>query len=467
MVALPHPVLPAGSLPKENRALRYRQADALWLALQLLDPRPDPVALESLAEWAKSLTPVVELRPGEGLLLEVQGSLRYFSGLDAIRQRLTAELGRRGWSYRLATAPTPLAAAWLVRCRNGDIAGRDWLAGALGRLPLEVTAWPESVLRMLGQMGLRSIADCLRLPRSGFARRVGRAWLEELDRALGVKPDPRTPWQSPETLCRSVEFMLETHDQARFAAALSGMTESLERELRQRQAQIASITLGFRHPRASDTLTRIGFIEPVHERDRMLEPLLARIERIALVEPAIALSLETSQLLDFAADMPELLPTLPGVGSVARTGQAVPEFALIERLRGRFGTRSVHGIDSVAEHRPERAWRCRSERPEGRGQSAEAGMLSHGRPLWLLPEPRRKTAVARCRALSPAGGARNAAADREDSEPLSRPERIESGWWDGQDVRRDYHVVVGAAGEKLWCYRDCRTHEWYLHGIFG
>jgi hypothetical protein len=46
-------------------------------------------------------------------------------------------------------------------------------------------------------------------------------------------------------------------------------------------------------------------------------------------------------------------------------------------------------------------------------------------------------------------------------------ERIESGWWDGQDVRRDYHVVVGAAGEKLWLYRDCRSHEWYPHGIFG
>jgi protein ImuB len=46
-------------------------------------------------------------------------------------------------------------------------------------------------------------------------------------------------------------------------------------------------------------------------------------------------------------------------------------------------------------------------------------------------------------------------------------ERIESGWWDGRDVRRDYCVVVGSAGEKLWFYRDCVTQEWYLHGIFG
>jgi protein ImuB len=47
------------------------------------------------------------------------------------------------------------------------------------------------------------------------------------------------------------------------------------------------------------------------------------------------------------------------------------------------------------------------------------------------------------------------------------PERIESGWWDGREMRRDYHIVIGAAGEKLWLYRDCQSQEWYLHGIFG
>ena len=55
---------------------------------------------------------------------------------------------------------------------------------------------------------------------------------------------------------------------------------------------------------------------------------------------------------------------------------------------------------------------------------------------------------------------------KKGSDPIST-ERIESGWWDGRDVRRDYHIVVGADGEKLWFYRDCLTHEWYLHGIFG
>ena len=33
------------------------------------------------------------------------------------------------------------------------------------------------------------------------------------------------------------------------------------------------------------------------------------------------------------------------------------------------------------------------------------------------------------------------------------PERIESGWWDGADVRRDYFVAVSPRGETAWIAR--------------
>ena len=38
---------------------------------------------------------------------------------------------------------------------------------------------------------------------------------------------------------------------------------------------------------------------------------------------------------------------------------------------------------------------------------------------------------------------------------LAGPERIESGWWDGADVRRDYYVASDARGARLWIYREC------------
>ena len=50
---------------------------------------------------------------------------------------------------------------------------------------------------------------------------------------------------------------------------------------------------------------------------------------------------------------------------------------------------------------------------------------------------------------------------------VSGPERIESGWWDEQDVGRDYYTAQNERGQKLWIFREHRTRAWFLHGLFG
>ena len=51
---------------------------------------------------------------------------------------------------------------------------------------------------------------------------------------------------------------------------------------------------------------------------------------------------------------------------------------------------------------------------------------------------------------------------------IAGPERIETGWWDGEPVRRDYFVAANPAGETYWVYRERRDPAaWYLHGVFA
>ena len=51
---------------------------------------------------------------------------------------------------------------------------------------------------------------------------------------------------------------------------------------------------------------------------------------------------------------------------------------------------------------------------------------------------------------------------------LSGPERIETGWWDGQPARRDYFIARNSLGEVVWIYRElAQPGNWYLHGHFG
>jgi protein ImuB len=46
------------------------------------------------------------------------------------------------------------------------------------------------------------------------------------------------------------------------------------------------------------------------------------------------------------------------------------------------------------------------------------------------------------------------------------PERIETGWWRGQTVCRDYWRVEIETGQSLWIYRDLRQKRWFLQGEF-
>jgi len=46
-------------------------------------------------------------------------------------------------------------------------------------------------------------------------------------------------------------------------------------------------------------------------------------------------------------------------------------------------------------------------------------------------------------------------------------ERIESAWWAGGGVARDYFVARTRAGERLWIYRDLRSNRWFIQGFFG
>jgi protein ImuB len=114
---------------------------------------------------------------------------------------------------------------------------------------------------------------------------------------------------------------------------------------------------------------------------------------------------------------------------------------LLERLRIRLGKEAVHGILPTADHRPERAWRhCEA------GNDAASPGNPH-RPLWLLPRP---LPCRDGRLVLKAG-----------------PERIESGWWDGMDVTRDYYVAQDQTGARLWVYCERMNGEWFVHGLFA
>jgi len=102
-----------------------------------------------------------------------------------------------------------------------------------------------------------------------------------------------------------------------------------------------------------------------------------------------------------------------------------------------------------------------SERSEESGCDAP----TPSRPLRLLPQP----VPIRVIALVPDGPPTWLAYGHREHlvAHASGPERLETAWWRGPDIRRDYFRVIVESGAQFWVFRSNAERQWYLHGVFA
>jgi protein ImuB len=440
------------------------------LVLARRQPLIEAALLERLARWMTQFTPVVSLEPPCTLLAEVRGSLGLFGGVAALRGRVLAGLTGLGFEAQASFAPTPRAALWIARAGLVlDDCTVERLPAIAARLPLSCLGWPDEVLGRLVTLGLRSVADLARLPRDGFARRFGPALLNELDEAFGRRRQLRSRAALPERFDERLDLPAECVSSTRLMPAFEQLLLRLQAFLRARAAGVRGVSVELRHRQAAPTRLVIGLTRPSGDAGHLQLLLRERLERTPLPAPVEAIRLRSTVVVPVE---------IRAAGLFERLGEAVDPEApvrLLERLRARLGHDAVFSVCLVPEHRPEAAWRVAEPciaAPAKKGtvpfSSAEKGTVpffgegpffgaAAPRPLWMLAAPQplgERDGVPRH--------------GRAPLELIAGPERIESGWWDGGDVRRDYYVARGRGGLRLWVYRKRDAGGgWWLHGVFG
>ena len=437
-----------------------------------IDPRPRDAArerelMQRLAGIAATFTPQVSIEPPDGLLLEIKPSITLFGGLHQLCRRLRAAcradpvLTRIQAQPRFTLAPTALAA--LTAARAGArcfITDPRQLAARLKPLPLAALRWPDQENTRLMAMGVRTLGELMRLPRAGFARRFGPAQLADLDRLLGRRADPRQRLVRRERYRGRLDFDHEIEEHERILHALRPLLDELEQFLRVRQRGITALQCRFHHYRAAPTRCTLRLAAPEANAERLEKLLRERLATLALPEPVRRCELRSGALTERVLASRSLWS--PGEHGHKSMGEMA---ALVEHLRARLGAEAVYGICRVPEHRPENAQAAVAPvlgaplvKYAGK-TSAIAAVQSAApfrRPLWLLAEPQQL------------GVQRGRPRYRGALALLAGPERIESGWWDGADVQRDYYVVSDTRGARFWIYRECaQPRGWFMQGIFG
>ena len=446
-------------------------AHAPRLEVRVRDPALEEATLEKLAVWAGRFSAFVSPAPPAGLLLEVGGSLRLFGGVEMLRQGIESGLRGLGFEASIGTAPTA-AAAWLL-ARAGfpePVLDRSRLPGRLAEVPLACLDLPEPALRDLAAMGVRSFRDAYRLPRDAVSRRVGGALVDAMDRALGRRSEARARYTAPPDFSRRLDFPDEVEEMPPILAGLRRLLQELTSFLQARTLGVSGLELRLLPRFAPALRIPVSLISASRDPEHLLDLLEKRLEKVTLIRPVAAIGLD---VLGFEVQGPRNADLYDVRAAAPRDSL----HTLVERLQSRLGRGALWRLALVADHRPERAFsrvppcdaRAGPKRPpelrsvdhapgtKPRPATTEAARIprrpeSVSRPLWLLEAPRR---------IEPGSGR------RERLEISPHFERIESGWWDGEDVRRDYHVARGASGVRYWVYREHGTRDWFIHGVFG
>ncbi|HET7833420.1 MAG TPA: DNA polymerase Y family protein [Gallionella sp.] len=409
------------------------QALVTGLAVRARDGAAEEESLAGLAAWAGRFTPAVSFQPPDGLLLEIGSCLRLHRGLDNLLGQVRSGLDEMGYTVTHACAPTPHG-AWLLALAGSGAATVEpqQFRQALVRLPVRLLAQPPEIIDGLEMVGTYTLGDCLRLPRPGMARRFGQALLDELDRAFGRQPEARKYFEPPPSFHRSLPLPAPVHEAEALIFAARRLLPELEGYLSLRQAGVQELELICRHEHVPDTKVKLGFVQPTRAAERMQLLLRETLGRTALPEPVDCIVLSAQRILSLEQSNADLFQEGEETGD---------SNLLLERLRIRLGKEVVYGLALTADHRPELAW-----------QPCEAGndaalSANRQRPLWLLPEP------------VPWRDGRQVV--------TGNAERIESGWWDGREVARDYYVAEDRNGARLWVYCDRVSGEWFVHGLFA
>jgi len=444
-----------------GQKLAAAKALASRLEIRTRDPARETSALGQLAAWAYQFSAHIVARQANesGLLLEIGASLRLFdASARTLAQDIHGGLSGLGIAAHQALAVTPRAAWWLACARADGVSARDAptpgeLAEALEALPLSVLGWDEKLVETLTTLGVRRIADVLRLPRAAFTRRFGAEPLAELARARGEAPDPQPAYVAPEHFQAELELPADLIDAAQLARPAQRLLVLAEGWLRGRSALARRFRFALKHSqrRGIDrpaTGLELALARPERDSLRLAALLAERLPRLELPAPAIALSLIVEDCVAAESETLALLaatPELPGDWT-----------ALAETLVARLGREHVFALEACAEHRPELASRprdCFAPPPP------TANVPSTPRPLWLYRAP-----LALGHSPAPEQPPAHGGALRL----VAGPERIESGWWDGAPVARDYFVARNPRGQTFWIYRELAAPQrWFVHGVFA
>ena len=410
-------------------------AASLHRELQVLEHQPslERDKLTELAQQLYLLTCDISLMPPDGLLLRISNMLSLYDGLANYWEVVSGQLETWSLTVNYASGYSPLAARLLARAGANKVTdSQSRLTHLLHRQPLSATELTAASREKFTRVGLRTLGDLLPVPLAELAKRFDIDVINYLGRLSGQLRHPQRFYHPPDSFARYLELLYEIRQTQTLEGPLTKLLAQLEQFLKTRDQLTQEITLQLHQRDAATLSVTVSAAQGEYQAGRWWTLTALHLEKLVLAAPVYALTLTAGPVIDQQADQGDLLN-----GAQSRQSP----LQLISLLQAKLGNRNISGISLSNDFRPEKATRACPPLASDTTTSPEAGL----RPSLLLPQPR----------------------------PLNEqvalhqgPERIVTGWWDQQQIMRDYFVARSADGQWLWIFKTPQS-QWFVHGYFS
>ncbi len=456
------------------------------------DPDCENAAREAMLDIAESFSPRVE-DSGEGILyLDTTGLHRHYPGNDPegdLGRALIAALEKKaGLPARVGIAGSKLAASLAAqKAESPQVvpAGRE--AEYLASLPLGATSAQASALVSIEQWGIHTLGELARLPEAEVISRLGQAGRELYAIARGEDPRPLVPRSQPPVFREGLELEWPLVDLEPFLfvarAALDRLVARMEGHgLGWRRLELRFELEGDGHHERAivlpaptrDVKTLLTLLRldlegqppgaPVSAFELIAHPDRPRHVQLGLFGPA---ALAPDQLATTLARLFSILGP-DRVGSPKAEDVHRPETFQLEPYQPpapplvRPAPRPGRPLLTVRAVRPPIPVEVITESPANENQrsATKADMVAEAKSQWgQIAKP------LSVQAQVPEEGAKKTRIEglvRVASGPWS----LDEDWWSEKPLERDYWDVELKGGGLYRLYRDRRTGDWFVDGIY-
>ena len=390
--------------------------------------------LEQLTLWALQYSSTVVPVPSDTLLIEIQASLKLFGGLRALLQGLGEQLRSQQITVQPGIAPTPSAARLFTQAGIRKLVSTpEMLKATLATIDVACLPLDTFTIKGLRQSGIRTLGELQDIPPAALTRRFGQQCTGLLYKLDGRLPDPQTPYRTSDSFSQSIDLPLEAPDTQALGFPLKRLLGSLGGFLKAHDLGIQQLDIVLHHHRIESHIVALKFLHATADMSHLLRVATERLGTLTLAAPVIAIGVNAAELASLDREGRDLFHKSQS------QHQSIEQ--VLDKLVARLGQQAVYTAQPEEDHRPEKAWTS----------TLLDSHHTHGswpaRPLWLLTEPRKLDEAVTLHTL---------------------PERIENGWWDDADVRRDYFIASNPNNTYYWLYRlRHEPDQWWIHGLFA